>query len=75
MDELKMVRRFVAYWYFNGFDHLSFGIHFDWELPNIELHLPFGFFRIGFIRTYPDIPRAKVLNPGGFGAYGIGSNI
>ena len=52
MDKKK---RFVAYFYFNGFDHVSFGVHFCWSAPNIEIHLTFGFFRIGWT-TIPYIP-------------------
>lgn len=40
--------KFVAYFYFIGFDHISFGLHLCLSVPNIEIHLPFGFIRIGF---------------------------
>jgi hypothetical protein len=40
---------FVAYFYFVGWDCLSLGAHVCTSLPNIELHLPFGFVRIGWM--------------------------
>jgi hypothetical protein len=43
-------RRFVAYYFFVGWDCVSLGLHFClWSGPNIELHLPFGFIRIGWM--------------------------
>jgi hypothetical protein len=39
--------RFVAYFYFVGWDCISLGLHLCWSLPNVEMHLPFGFIRIG----------------------------
>ena len=41
-------RRFVAYWYCNG-AHLSLGLHIDFEYPHMEIHLPCGFIRIGWV--------------------------
>ena len=40
-------KRLEAYYYFNGFTNLSLGLHVNWMIPNIEVHLPFGFIRIG----------------------------
>lgn len=42
-----MKKRFVAYYYCNGAD-LSLGISLHFSMPNIEIHLPFGFIRIGW---------------------------
>ena len=39
--------RFVAYYYFIGWENISFGLHVCLGLPNVEIHLPFGFVRIG----------------------------
>ena len=39
--------RFVAYYYFIGWQHWAFGISFWPPGPNIEFHLPFGFIRVG----------------------------
>ena len=42
------VRRvFVFYYYFQSWNYISFGFHIDIATPNIEIHLPFGFIRIG----------------------------
>lgn len=38
---------FTAYYYFIGYNHISFGFHFDLSVINLEIHLPFGFLRIG----------------------------
>lgn len=39
--------RFVLYWYHLGAEHLSLGITIWWRGPNIEIHLPGGFLRVG----------------------------
>jgi hypothetical protein len=40
-------RRFDAYFWFVGWDCLSLGLSVCLSLPNIEIHIPFGFIRIG----------------------------
>ena len=40
-------KRFVAYWWFVGWDCISLGAHVCTSAPNVEIHLPFGFIRIG----------------------------
>lgn len=45
---ITLSRRFVAYWWFVQWSCISFGFHIDVRSPNIEIHLPFGFFRIGW---------------------------
>jgi hypothetical protein len=42
-----MRKRFVAYFYCNGWD-FNLGVHICWSKPNIEIHVPCGFFRIGW---------------------------
>lgn len=39
--------RFVAYWHHLGASHLSFGVTVWWPGPNVEVHLPGGFLRVG----------------------------
>jgi len=39
---------FKAYYYLNGWYPINLGIHVDFAKPNIEIHVPFGFFRIGW---------------------------
>jgi hypothetical protein len=36
------------YFWRTGWDHLSLGLHICLGAPNIEIHLPFGFIRIGW---------------------------
>lgn len=45
-------KRLVAYFYSSGLENVSFGVSFNWRLPNIEVHVPFGFFRIGIVGRY-----------------------
>jgi len=45
-------KRIVAYWWFVGWWDISLGIHISLECPNIEIHLPFGFFRVGWEIKY-----------------------
>lgn len=49
---MKLKRYFVAYYYFIQFDYISLGIHFYLSGPNIEIHLPFGFIRIGWMHQF-----------------------
>lgn len=41
---------FVCYFHFVGWDCLSLGFHVCLSAPNIEIHVPFGFLRIGWRR-------------------------
>ena len=50
--------RFVCYYYCNGW-HFSLGIHVSFEVPNIEIHLPCGFVRIGWVNG----PRTSIEHP------------
>lgn len=36
-----------CYFYFIGWDHISLGMHCCLSTLNVEIHLPFGFIRIG----------------------------
>jgi hypothetical protein len=47
-------RRFCFYYWFVAWDCISFGVHFCPTQPNIEIHLPFGFVRIGWLKTWPE---------------------
>ena len=42
-------RQFVCYFWFVGWDCLSLGVHFCVLGPHLEIHLPFGFLRIGWV--------------------------
>ena len=37
----------VAYFWFVGWDCISLGLHICMSAPNIEIHVPFGWIRIG----------------------------
>jgi hypothetical protein len=41
-------KRFVCYYYFIHWSVISLGISISLNGPNVEIHLPFGFIRIGF---------------------------
>lgn len=47
-----MDRRFVCYLHFLGLDNIQLGIHLNWKLPNVEIHLPFCFIRVGYMAVY-----------------------
>ena len=59
---MLIVKRFVAYFYFVGWDCLNFGVSVCLGLPNIEIHIPFGFIRIGWINTFPDAIRLTAVD-------------
>jgi hypothetical protein len=39
--------RWMAGFYFNGFQNVQLGFHVNLRIPNFEIHVPFGFCRIG----------------------------
>jgi hypothetical protein len=41
-------RHFTAHFWFVGWDCISLGLHICLSKPNIEVHIPFGFFKIGW---------------------------
>ena len=43
---------FVCFFHFNGWRHTSFGLYIFWPAPNIEIHVPGGFLRIGVPVSY-----------------------
>lgn len=49
--EKKTKRYFKAYYYVSGWYPINLGIHIDFKSPNIEIHIPFGFIRIGWEYT------------------------
>lgn len=44
------LRRFVCYFYRVSWAHVNLGFHLDFKSPNVELHVPFGFFRLGWVK-------------------------
>lgn len=69
-----MNRHFVAYFWFNGWSNLSLGLSVSLYQPNIEVHVPFGFFRIGWVVTHQhaDRPHWRVQSIASQGAVRIG---
>ena len=50
-EDYKKGRYFVAYYWFVGWwTPINIGFHLDFHSPNIEIHLPFGFIRIGWAK-------------------------
>jgi len=41
-------REFICYWFYVGWWAWSLGISFDISSPNLEIHLPLGFIKIGW---------------------------
>lgn len=56
-----MTRTFIAYWWFVGWDCLSLGLHVCLSEPNLEIHLPFGFVRVGWRQARPIISGQTVV--------------
>lgn len=53
------MKGFCAYYYFVGWTHLSLGLHLCLHKPNVEVHLPFGFVRIGWCDLFPQDHRSR----------------
>lgn len=53
---------FDAYFWFVGWDCISLGFHVCLSAPNAEIHLPFGFIRVGW-RPRPKAPVQMVEIP------------
>lgn len=50
----RIERMFVCYFHWVDLFQISLGITIDFRSPNLEIHLPFCFFRIGWIGTWAD---------------------
>lgn len=46
-------RCFCFYFWLVGWDCIQLGFHVALLCPNIELHIPFGFVRIGWLKRRP----------------------
>ena len=49
-----MKKKFVCYFFFVGWWAFSIGFHISVKEPNIEIHLPFGFIRVGWALDYSE---------------------
>lgn len=56
------IRRFVCYFYHTTWAWISLGLHLDFRSPNIEFHVPFGFFRLGWVKPVRIKTRQQVHN-------------
>jgi hypothetical protein len=50
--EVPAIKDFVCYFHFIGWMHWSLGFHVYTPEPNIEIHLPFGYIRVGWVSRY-----------------------
>ena len=69
--EAQMKRKLVCYFFFVDWSCISLGLHIGLKQPNIEIHLPFGFMRIGW-KTYTEdeiILNEDEINKKCFGYY------
>ena len=67
----KILRRqFVCYFWFNGLANIQLGIHLNLLMPNIEIHVPFGFFRIGWSGVHDHTSSGKDKTLLGYGYNG-----
>jgi hypothetical protein len=51
------MKRFVYFFCFTGWGEFSLGFHVDVISPNVEVHVPFGFFKVGWqtVRATPSV--------------------
>ena len=54
--------QFVCYYYFQSWRSLNLGLHVSLARPELEVHLPFGFIRVGWTNG-----RSSVIHPRSFG--------
>lgn len=64
MSQEQIVRHFECFFNFLGWWHWSIGIHIDVRHPHADIHVPFGFCRIGWFRS------PTIANPRFFGYSG-----
>lgn len=72
-------KKFVALLHITGFDNIQLGLHANLSLPNIEIHLPFCFFRIGM--TFADaesreryVKKMQRKYPLSYRSFGVGAD-
>lgn len=52
MKQEILARHFVCYFKWLGWEYIQLGFHVHLRLPNIELHIPFGFCRVGWVGIF-----------------------
>jgi len=70
-NSYELERRFIAFFWFVGWDCISLGFHICISKPNIEIHIPFGFIRIG-MQNCSEKPRLCISSCGNGKNWGIG---
>ena len=60
-------RQFIIYFFFVGWENISLGITVCLSFPNIELHIPFGFIRIGWVSKTTKPINATIIDRHIFG--------
>jgi len=66
-----MKKKFVANFWFVGWGEISLGLHIDLFSTNIEIHIPFGFIKIGFAKVFSQKPMNwDAIKHKGFGIMG-----
>ena len=58
--EVIVERKFKAHFHFISWDNVNFGISICLSLPNLEIHLPFSFIRIGW--SWVTVPDDEVFS-------------
>jgi len=48
MEPRIVDRKFVCYFHFVSWWDISFGVSIDLVSPHLDIHLPFGFIRVGW---------------------------
>lgn len=54
--------RWECYFYWQGWDNINLGLHLNWRIPNVEIHLPFGFIRAGMASHYDYVDGNRLLH-------------
>jgi hypothetical protein len=52
-EGMEQTKHFICYFFFVDWYNVSLGINIALNRPNIEIHIPFGFFRIGVGNKFP----------------------
>lgn len=60
-------RTFECFYNFLGWWHWSLGLHVDLRHPHVDLHVPFGYLRIGWFRCWTNEEFARWPPPRSFG--------
>ena len=48
MKKGNVKKGFKAYYHVTGWYPINLGLNIDFQSPNVEIHIPFGFIRLGW---------------------------